>query len=384
MNILYMMRYWPVYGGGETITVTLANEFIRRGYKVFASYLYYKTINPMPYQLNESIGTIEISSYDVNDSISLKLYHDFLKEHNIDLIINQWGDTSFARKAIGNLPVKLIRCWHQEVIPKFDDRHSKIKNFFNDHIHPIYAWREKRNYLRMHKEEINISDEYIFLANSFLNDFKHLSHNYKVHKLGAISNPLTYTDFFDMANYEKKEKMVLFVGRMLEHHKRMSYMLKIWKEICVDSEFSDWKLVMVGDGPDFSKTKEMAQKMGLTNIVMNGKFENPRPYYNKASVFLMTSASEGFGMTLLESQQYACVPMAMDTYGSLHEIIKDGYNGLIIKDNDFEAYVNQLKELMRNKKWRRSLAGNGLESSREFSLPKIADKWEELFRSLVK
>lgn len=29
MNILYVMRYWPVYGGGETITVTLANEFVK-------------------------------------------------------------------------------------------------------------------------------------------------------------------------------------------------------------------------------------------------------------------------------------------------------------------------------------------------------------------
>ena len=338
----------------------------------------------MPYQLNESIGMVEIPSYDINDSASLEMYHVFLKENKIDLIINQWGDTFFARKAIGNLPVKLIRCWHQEVIPKFDDRHSKIKNFFNDHIHPIYAWREKRNYLRMHKREVDASDEYVFLADSFLNDFKRFSHNYKVHRLGAISNPLTYTDFFSMESYVQKEKIVLFVGRMLEHHKRMSYVLRIWKEICCDSEFSDWKLVMVGDGPDFLKTKEVAEKMGLTNIVMNGKFENPRPYYNKASVFLMTSASEGFGMTLLEAQQYACVPMAMDTYGSLHEIIKDGYNGVIVGENDFESYICRLKELMRNEKRRRTLAENGISSSREFSLPKIADKWEELFRSLVK
>ena len=384
MNILYMMRYWPVYGGGETVTAPLANEFIRRGHKVFVSYLYYKMTDPMPYQLNESIDMIEIPSYDVNDSASLELYHNFLKEHKIELIINQWGNTFFARKAIGDLPVKLIRCWHQEVIPKFDDRHSRIKNFFNDHIHPIYAWREKRNYLQMHKREIDASDEYVFLADSFLNIFKKFSHNYKAHKLGAISNPLTYSDFFDMSNYGQKENIVLFVGRMLEHPKRMSYVLRIWKDICIDSEFADWKLVMVGDGPDYSKTKEMAGKMGLTNIVMNGKFENPRPYYNKASVFLMTSASEGFGMTLLEAQQYACVPMAMDTYGSLHEIIKDGHNGLIVGENDFKSYVCGLKELMRNEIWRKALAENGLTSSREFSLPKIADKWEDLFRRLNK
>ena len=37
MNILYVMRYWPVYGG-ETITVTLANEFVKRGHSVYVVY----------------------------------------------------------------------------------------------------------------------------------------------------------------------------------------------------------------------------------------------------------------------------------------------------------------------------------------------------------
>ena len=40
MNILYVMRYWPVYGGGETITVTLANEFVKRGHSVYVVYTY--------------------------------------------------------------------------------------------------------------------------------------------------------------------------------------------------------------------------------------------------------------------------------------------------------------------------------------------------------
>lgn len=26
MNILFLLRLWPVYGGGETVTICLANE----------------------------------------------------------------------------------------------------------------------------------------------------------------------------------------------------------------------------------------------------------------------------------------------------------------------------------------------------------------------
>lgn len=36
-------------------------------------------------------------------------------------------------------------------------------------------------------------------------------------------------------------------------------------------------------------------------------------------------------MTLLESQQMGVVPIAIDTYKSLHDIVQDNYNGVIVK-----------------------------------------------------
>ena len=40
MNITFLLRLWPVYGGGETVTICLANEMIKRGWNV--SVLYFK------------------------------------------------------------------------------------------------------------------------------------------------------------------------------------------------------------------------------------------------------------------------------------------------------------------------------------------------------
>ena len=31
MNIAFLLRLWPVYGGGETVTISLANEMVKRG-----------------------------------------------------------------------------------------------------------------------------------------------------------------------------------------------------------------------------------------------------------------------------------------------------------------------------------------------------------------
>lgn len=38
MNIVFLLRPWPVYGGGETVTIALANEFVKRGHIVHVLY----------------------------------------------------------------------------------------------------------------------------------------------------------------------------------------------------------------------------------------------------------------------------------------------------------------------------------------------------------
>ena len=86
----------------------------------------------------------------------------------------------------------------------------------------------------------------------------------------------------------------------------------------------------------------------------------------------MTSAFEGFGMTLVEAQQYGVVPIVMDSYKSLHDIIKNDENGIIIPDNDFESFVNELKNLMNDDKRRRRLAENGSETCKQFSVNTLA------------
>ena len=97
----------------------------------------------------------------------------------------------------------------------------------------------------------------------------------------------------------------------------------------------------------------------------------------------MTSAFEGFGMTLVEAQQYGVVPMAMDSYLSLHDIVENGINGIIIENDNIEEYVSKLKKLMSNETERRSMAYAGLDSCKRFSVKAIVDHWEKLFNQLM-
>lgn len=384
MNILYIMRYWPVYGGGETITATLANEFVKRGHNVFIAYQYDNFVTPMPYEIDCRIKTFRthtIEKYKKNDVLIL---NDYIINNHIDVMINQWGNSRLCAKAKKGTSCKLVICWHLDILRKYDQpvgfRKKIMLHILGENLFQKYTCRSQ---MKEHDRNYKLSDRYVFLSDYFLREYiKYTNINVNHSKVDAIPNPLTYHYFYDMNKFETKEKEVLFVGRVYEYHKRLSYILRIWKKIEDLSEFDEWHLTIVGDGPDMETIQGMAKSFNLRRIYFEG-FKNPCPYYERASIFVMTSAFEGFGMTLVEAQQYGVVPIAMDTYGSLHDIIKNENNGLIISDNDLNMFVAKLKQLMLNNKYRFDLAQNGLLTCKKFNVNTVVDRWEDLFNKLI-
>ena len=107
--------------------------------------------------------------------------------------------------------------------------------------------------------------------------------------------------------------------------------------------------------------------------------QNPEPFYQKASIFLMTSRLESWGLTITEAQQFGVVPIAFNSYPSLTDIINP-QNGIIVSDNDLSAYIKAIKYLIRNKNARKNLAINAIESSKKFKSDIIAKQWIELMK----
>ena len=92
----------------------------------------------------------------------------------------------------------------------------------------------------------------------------------------------------------------------------------------------------------------------------------------------MTSAYEGWGLTLTEAQQMGCVPIAFDSYSSVFDIIENGKNGFIIENHNLEKYIYKMKLLMSNKKQRNEMALQSISLSKRYELPIIIKLWEEL------
>lgn len=162
------------------------------------------------------------------------------------------------------------------------------------------------------------------------------------------------------------------VGRLDNPSKGVDRLLRIWEK--VEKTYPDWHLDIVGDGPDADMLKDSAQKLGLSRIAFHG-FQNPEPYYSRASVFCMTSTFEGFGLVLVEAMQHGCVPVAFDSYPAVRDIISHGENGILVPPFQEEIYSNALTSLINNPGELEKFSRHSLVTSRNFSSSNLAARW---------
>ena len=221
------------------------------------------------------------------------------------------------------------------------------------------------------------ADKMVVLSQGIIDQYQSIAPGYKDHFV-VIPNTLP----FDHPELPlSKEKEVLVVARLDDWHKRISEILKIWETIQQDIRFAEWTLRIVGDGVDRSYYEEYVHKHVVPNIVFEGQ-QNPLVYYQKASVFLMTSACEGLPMTILEAQQCGCVPVLYGSFASAKDIIASGENGILIENRDKEVYVAALKKLMMDDDLRNRMSEACIKSTERFSVENVASQWNELFHQL--
>ena len=153
--------------------------------------------------------------------------------------------------------------------------------------------------------------------------------------VAVMPNPNTYSPS-DVSEENHREKVVLAVGRFYDAIKRVDKMLRVFKEIYIRDP--SVRFILVGGYdmdmvvPDTCKTvgsllKELDFPDGT--VTFTGEQSDVKPYYEKASVLILTSECEGFGIVLTEAGTFG-LPVVMFEIPGTEEIIIDNENGFIV------------------------------------------------------
>jgi D-inositol-3-phosphate glycosyltransferase len=119
----------------------------------------------------------------------------------------------------------------------------------------------------------------------------------------------------------------------------------------------------------------LAARLGLADSV---RMEPPCPqreladWYRAATLVLVPSHSESFGLVALEAQ--ACGrPVVAAAVGGLPTAVRDGYSGVLVDGHDPSVWARVLAELIASPRRRAQLSRGALAHASGFGWPKTAD-----------
>ncbi len=140
-----------------------------------------------------------------------------------------------------------------------------------------------------------------------------------------------------------------------------------------------WKLRIYGGGPDGPALRRMVVDLGLQNdVVLLGATPRLGEALSRASLFVLSSRFEGFGMVLIEAMSKGLAVVSFDCPRGPGEIVRHGVDGLLVAPEDPEALADALLELIADDERRRTMGRAALERAAEFDGAAIGRRWEGL------
>ena len=119
----------------------------------------------------------------------------------------------------------------------------------------------------------------------------------------------------------------------------------------------------------------------LPNVKMLG-FQNPVDFYKFASIYIMTSNYEGWPLTLMESMQFGCIPIAFESFESIRDIVDDGQNGILIPPFDIDIMADSLIRLIKEDNLTQ-YAESAHKKMKKFLPEEIGKQWISLFNGVL-
>lgn len=113
----------------------------------------------------------------------------------------------------------------------------------------------------------------------------------------------------------------------------------------VRQEFSDFRLLLVGEGPERAKIEQdIARRKLERHVFMLGLRTDVHRLLAAADVFLLTSISEGIPVTLIEAMG-ASLAIVSTAVGGVEEVVINGKTGLVAPAGNDEALAAALVRL---------------------------------------
>ncbi len=176
--------------------------------------------------------------------------------------------------------------------------------------------------------------------------------------------------------YGKKRDNVFRIIQVggIHQGKGIQYLLKAFSEIRLPNS----ELWFVGGGLETTALRPIIRQYQAQNIHFKGSYPQQELHrlYSQASVFVLASVADGFGMVV--PQAMACgLPVIVTDHVGAADIVQDGHNGFVIPSRNVDALKERLLYCYENQEYCRQMGENALHSIR------LGDTWDDYGDRLI-
>jgi glycosyltransferase involved in cell wall biosynthesis len=165
-------------------------------------------------------------------------------------------------------------------------------------------------------------------------------------RLELLPNPLPVGLGHPSAQPDAPRRPELLALARLVPQKGLDLLLRAFARLR-DPSLAEWRVVLVGDGPEREALRTLAEREGVSErVAFEGFRSDPSPYLARASVFVLPSRFEGMPNALLEAMAAGLPVVVSDASPGPLEMVQHGVHGLVVSSENVEALAAALGRLM--------------------------------------
>ena len=180
--------------------------------------------------------------------------------------------------------------------------------------------------------------------------------------------------------FNDNEILLVSVGRLVAR-KAVDQLIHLIKKLGRE----DVKLIIIGSGPQEKNLRNLAKQLSVQDKIRFMGFieeDEKNRLLNIADLYVSTSQHEGFGLVYLEAMATKN-PVVCYDYGGQTDFLEHNKTGCLVKLNDEDAFLKQVKTLIKNPQLRTEMSQYCLEKVEEYYIDNCAKKYEKLFEELI-
>ncbi len=348
------------WGGQEIRILTEARGLLDRGHRVMLLTPENAEMLPVAQKMGVPVTALNIGKKRIGPLLAMR---SWLADHRHDIdVINTHSSTDTWLAAV-------VAATLSNAPPIVRTRH--VSTAINNHCSTRWLYTR--------------ATAFIVTTGEALRQQLHRENGYDLNRMTSVRTGIDLQRFRPIDQVMVRAKLgvtdqpTIGILATLRDWKGHDYLLDAMKILAV--EFPQWKLIVIGDGPQRVRLEARVQNEALANTVrFVGNVENVPEWLSTLDLFTLPSyGDEGVPQGIMQAM--ACgKPVVSTSVGAINEAVQDGQTGLMVATRDAAALATGLGQLMRDHTLRQKMGAASLEYAQQhFGLDVMLDKMLAVF-----